>query len=165
MIHVEQSSGVGIHGIYTVFDDGKPVGKISRFGTRYTWRIQSIHYGEVLASGGQSIAGAKQLAITLEYPSAEEIYQRVCERIEGGRRAVMERHYHADLMRLTRALLAGSNSAQAELAALVAKIDAIAEDRADTRQRWRETGGDFGPHKHEDSRLDFYPEPPKENST
>jgi len=152
MITVRQAKGVGIHAIYAVERDGERVANIERFGPRHPWKITS-HYGVVLGSAGD-IDAARNKALSLHYPSSAELYERACQGIEAMRREKAERDHASDIVRLTRAMLDGSNSARGDLEALFAKIDNAAKDRTDTGPKFDGTAW----HGHS---WGYYPEPPE----
>src|SRR5262245_55549035 len=111
---VEFASGVGINSRYSVHRDGATIAYIERYANR-GWTIRSIHYAELLA-WGRDIADARAKALAHEhYPTAAEVYEIICARVEGMRRrwktAAMVQHMADGI----RDLANGSNSAQERL--------------------------------------------------
>jgi hypothetical protein len=157
-ITIEHAYGIGINGIYHVFRDGKQVAYMQRSG-RSTWIIYSLHYNERLASAG-SIDLARARAMELNYPSAWEVYERLCERVAVRRKEELEAAHAHDLARLAREIINGSNFAHDELARLMHRIDTLTADRSDNGPR--DSSGNWiknynRPH---DYGIQLYPVPP-----
>ena len=142
MISVHQTSGVGIHAHYEVRRDGHRLAIIRRFGARHPWVLYSVHYDEPLGSAG-SIDGIKAKAESLDYPTAQTIYETICTRFHEKRLASLERAHASDFVRLSREIIAGSNSAREELENLIAEIDRFAADRSDVHPRYKRKDGSF----------------------
>jgi hypothetical protein len=131
MITIEQAnSGIGMNAVYHVLRDGEHVANISRSG-RSTWRIHSVHYWESLG-GCKGIDDVKAKARTLNYPTAHEVYEKLCAVAAIKRRSYIETMHKQKMATLIRDLIAGSNSARVEMEELVASMDAFIADRSDT---------------------------------
>jgi len=157
MIEVKQTHGVGMRATYVVFRDGKPVATISRFSARTGWKITSIHYGHHLG-GGSNIDDAREAAQSIYYPDPHVLYEEICQNVENHRRISLEAIHTRDFVRLSREIIAGSNSARAELEQLIHNIDAEARDRSDTGPIWNRTEGYTWQHGH-----GYFPLPPDAN--
>jgi hypothetical protein len=131
MITFEQANdGIGMNAVYHVLRDGKHVANISRDG-RSTWRINSVHYWEPLgACRGIDEIKAKARAVT--YPTAHEVYEKLCTATAIRRRNYIESLFKDQMALLIRALVSGSNSARTEMEELVTSMDAFIADRDDT---------------------------------
>ena len=158
MITIELVQGVGINGVYAVRQDGQRVGTIRRFGYRDPWTLTSVHYGETIARLGFDIGPAKTRAQELNYPTAAEVYEIICERIREKRRASFIRGNALEFERQVRtALIEGSNSAREAVDGWLKAIDDFANDRTDTqvaakqwdtdKKAWVITGR-WGDHQH-----------------
>jgi hypothetical protein len=146
IIHV---GGAGMNGRYNVVHDGKLVATISRWG-RSRWHLQSVYYSETLAFSG-SIDAARTDARQREYPTAEQVYETICRRVEVRRRQMRRKHLAQELGDAALDLAHGSNSAHDRLAELARQIEAFAADRTDVGNHiWGQW----------DDRMPSYPYPP-----
>jgi hypothetical protein len=133
-ITIEQYHGVGIHAHYAIRQDGKLLATMDRgSSSRRPWTVYSTHYGESLGGLSHDINKAKTLALELTYPSAQEIYERICQRTENARRLWMQQRKANELAALAREMVAGSNSAPERIMELSREIEAYAKNRSDTR--------------------------------
>jgi hypothetical protein len=132
MITFEHTSGIGINANYRIRNaQGAVVATVARTG-RSHWRIASVHYHHTLGTYG-SLDRAREAAQALAYPTAKEVYDLICSEVGEHRRIEKVTAHAADFERLARSIIAGSNSARAELETLLAQIDAYTTDRTDTR--------------------------------
>lgn len=162
-IEIKYTDGTGNNASYDVIQNGKVVARISRNGN-YGMTITSIHYGEVLAYAS-SAAVAREKAETLTYPSREEVYDKICERIYQKRKTVIELYFAQRVARLARQTLDGSNAARAELDDLLKEMEFVARDRLMTSI---DRVSDLHPYERRErvagetmSGLDNYPVPPQ----
>jgi len=142
MITVEQYTGVGIHARYAIRQDGKTVATMDRGSSyRQPWSIYSVYYREHLVAVSKDINFAKSFAQKYdEYPTAGQVYERICQRAENERRLWMQEKMAHDFAALARDLAAGSNSAQERLIDLSNVIEAYAKDRNDTKDNRKPVG-------------------------
>ena len=118
--------GVGNNTRLAVMEDGKKIGVIQRNGNR-GFDVFS-HYGQKITFG-TSLAAAKLRAMEATFPTPQEAYHTACEKAYYRRKAGLEKAFRDKLYALTRAMVAGSNSARHEIAELLAGIDAAANAR------------------------------------
>ena len=166
MITIEHTEGIGMRARYRVTKDSTHVANLYRYGRRSGWELYSVHYGLTLADGFRSIDDARVKAMTVYYPNAREAYETKCAMILPQRRAKLEALHAKDFVRLTRELVAGSNTARMEMEKLVAEIDARTIDRSDIHNAWREKADAHFAATNEplyryDGEPPFYPEPPE----
>jgi hypothetical protein len=158
MITIEQISGVGIHAHYAIKQDGTPVATMRRYSYRTGWTIYSVHYRErffILRETSKDINAAKETAIyEITYPTAEEVYETICQYTEDARRVHIEKEMAREMAQLARDLAAGSNSAQARLIEVANEIEAFAKDRSVTEGAYFKDGTWY--HRSEP----IYPSPP-----
>jgi cell division septum initiation protein DivIVA len=165
-ITFDHTGGVGMRAKYRVRKDGAHVADLYRYGVSDGWTTSSVHYSVRLGRSHRTIDAAKQAALTLDYPSAMEAYEIVCERIRANRKKHMETEHAEDFVRLARELIAGSNSAREEIEKLVHEIDTYVADRTGTRanaqaacdRHFEATGERIYTYMRDDV---YYPEPPK----
>jgi len=131
-ITITNVGGVGINSSYVVRKDGKAVATISRSGN--SWALYSHPYYKMLYRRHSRL---DVVAAAEEFPflAPPELYEQICQEVEAERRMKKERANSQEITRLSRAILAGSNSAHEELAALFAEIDRFAADRSDLGSR------------------------------
>lgn len=166
-ITVETSSGVGIHARYAIKQDGKLVATMDRGSSyRQPWTVYSAHYRESLGGLSKDINLAKDRAKTMQYPTAQEVYETICQRTETNRRNWMERQKAHAFAELAREAAAGSNSAIDRIIELSRAIEVYAKDRSDTDEKRR------AEHEEQErisgirspipwSNEPLYPDPPK----
>jgi hypothetical protein len=173
VITIEQANhGIGMNAVYHVLRDGEHVANISRTG-RSTWRINSVHYWEPLGAC-KGIDEIKAKAQAVVYPTAREIYEKLCAATAVKRRNYIESMHKQRMANLIRDLIAGSNSARVEMEELVASMDAFIADRSDTHELARQQVdehnkglGEGWRYRHSEwkyapgpEHYPYYPEPP-----
>lgn len=125
----ESLGGVGINAHWRVRRDGQFVADIRRRGNR-GWQIVS-HYSRIIATVAD-IDSAKAWCSTQEYfRTKRELYDIICAEVENRRRLHLEDIAARKLAALARALVAGSNSARNDMAALLDEIETLAKDRVE----------------------------------
>lgn len=125
----EHLGGVGINAHWRVRRDGQFVANIMRRGNR-GWQIES-HYSRIIMNAA-SIDGAKAWCSAQErFRTKRELYDVICAEVEKRRRLHLEDVAARKLTALARALVAGSNSARDDMAALLDEIETLAKDRVE----------------------------------
>jgi hypothetical protein len=84
MTTIEHLGGVGLNGRYNVVRDGNVVATIKRDGRR--WKLASRHYDEKIGHFGSVDAARKNATERAAYPTAAEVYESICQRVEHYRR-------------------------------------------------------------------------------
>jgi len=160
LITFKPMGGIGVNAKYTVMRDGAPVAVITRNGNR-GWLAYSGHYGVTLFRG-RTIDDIKRTALDFDYPSRQQIYETLAQETAIRRRNYIEGQRGHDFVRLTREMIAGSNSARIELEKLISEIDAWIADRSDTMaERHRQNEAHFqktGKRIYTDSGIPLYPD-------
>jgi hypothetical protein len=107
---IQRLGGVGINAHYVVTRAGKRVATISR-RSRSDWVMSSVHYYERL-SVHRTLDGARAAAVArTDYPTADEVYEVICRRVEQERRHYLRQQRANDLADTALDLATGSNSA------------------------------------------------------
>lgn len=152
---LQHIDGVGNNTRLAVIENGQKIGHITRNGNR-GFDVFG-HYARKLAFG-TSLAIAKGKALAIDFPTVQEAYELACEEARQRRKRELERAFAGEVYRLSRALIAGSNSAREELENILSGIDAHASHRGVERgaDPWNEVV--MG---HEIPLLPGWPKPPE----
>lgn len=126
MRELKQVSGVGNNIRISVIEDGKQIGWIERYGN--AGFILRGYYG-IRAGFAKTLADAKKLAVDAIFPSLPRAYEMKCEEAYQRRLQSLEGFFANDIYRLSRALVAGSNSAKDEMEQLLSAMEAAARRR------------------------------------
>jgi len=149
---LDSDGGRGSHAVITIQRDGHKVGTIAyRY---YSWGIYD-YYGQKLR-GAEKLDAAKKIALTLEYPDPQSLYEQLCKDVERNRReyAEQKKEHVAALNAAARELIAGSSSASERIGEIFAAIERYAKDRDDGR--WKQSNGAYS---YCSGRIYYPPEP------
>jgi hypothetical protein len=149
----ESNGRRGMHAIITIRRDGRKVGWIEY--SCYSWHVCD-YYGQTLR-GSEKLDAAKQIALTIDFPDPQPLYEQVCNNVERNRRKYAEQTtaHVAALNAAARDLIAGADYANERIAEVFAAIERYAKDNQGGH--WKPANGAYHYHQNQT----YYPDPPE----